>query len=327
MKSKTQLESKMEIRQPIVTVAGHVDHGKTSILDCFRDSKIQESEAGGITQRISFTKFPMSHIKTSCPLIDKQGIKVSMPGFLFIDTPGHAAFTNLRKRGGSLADLAIVVVSIKEGIKPQTAEVLQILKAHKTPFLIALNKVDQISGWNTQIDKPLNESIASQGMSAHQEFEQAVMTFQGALQEHGFEADLYYDVSDFSKKVAIVPCSAKTREGIPELLFVLCGLCQKYLTKRLELLDIGKGVVLEVKKEKGMDGVESILYDGMIKVGDEIAIASLNGGAIVSKVRGIEEIEPLCDGNYCNVEEARAATGVRRNFIRNALPKIGRKFG
>src|SRR3989338_1144707 len=111
------MESNSKIRQPIVTVAGHVDHGKTSILDSFRDSSIQEGEAGGITQKISFTKYPIEQVKKACPLIEKQGIKLDIPGFLFIDTPGHAAFTNLRKRGGSLADLAILVVSIKEGIK------------------------------------------------------------------------------------------------------------------------------------------------------------------------------------------------------------------
>src|SRR3989338_9525465 len=120
-----------KIRQPIITVCGHVDHGKTSILDALKRSSIAASEAGGITQKISFTSYPLEQLKKSCPLIEKSGIKLNIPGFLFIDTPGHAAFTNLRKRGGSLADLAILVVSIKEGIKPQTAEVLQILKTHK----------------------------------------------------------------------------------------------------------------------------------------------------------------------------------------------------
>ena len=142
-----------KIRQPIVTVVGHVDHGKTSILDYFRGSSLQEQEAGGITQKISFTLYPSSQARIACPLIDKKGIKLQIPGFLFIDTPGHAAFTNLRKRGGSLADLAILVIDINEGIKPQTAEVIQILKHNKTPFLIALNKIDNISGWRRAISR------------------------------------------------------------------------------------------------------------------------------------------------------------------------------
>ena len=166
----------MAIRQPIVTVAGHVDHGKTSILDCFRGSCVQEGEAGGITQKISFTKFPISQVMKSCPLVKKGGVKLEIPGFLFIDTPGHAAFTNLRKRGGSLADLAVLVVSIKEGVKPQTAEVLQILKFNKTPFVVALNKVDTISGW--QKKGSIKESIESQAMNVKQEFEEALLTFQ-----------------------------------------------------------------------------------------------------------------------------------------------------
>ena len=143
-----------KIRQPIVTVCGHVDHGKTSILDCLRDSCVQESEKGGITQKISFTSYPIDQLKKACPLIEKSKIKLNIPGFLFIDTPGHAAFTNLRKRGGSLADLAVLVIDINEGIKPQTAEVIQILKLNKTPFLIALNKIDNISGWRTDMPQP-----------------------------------------------------------------------------------------------------------------------------------------------------------------------------
>src|SRR3989338_9669192 len=166
------------IRQPIVTVVGHVDHGKNSVLDNFRGTSVQESEAGGITQKISYTKFPLEKIRESCPLIENQGIKLEIPGFLFIDTPGHAAFTNLRKRGGSLADLAILVVAIKEGIKPQTAEVIQILKAHKTPFLIALNKIDTISGWRYDHSMMLKESIESQAINVSQEFQESLLTFQ-----------------------------------------------------------------------------------------------------------------------------------------------------
>jgi translation initiation factor 5B len=303
------METKPKIRQPIVTVAGHVDHGKTSLLDAFRGSCVQEGEAGGITQKISFTKFPLTQVKCACPLIEKHKISLEIPGFLFIDTPGHAAFTNLRKRGGSLADLAILVVAIKEGIKPQTAEVLQILKAHKTPFLIALNKIDTISGWHTQKNIPLKESINSQALNVSQEFQEALLTFQGSLSQHGFDSDLFYEVSDFTKKIALVPCSAKTKEGIPELLLTLCGLSQKFLKERLKISNEAKGVILEVKKEKSMDSIESILYDGELKEGDEIAIASFSG-TIISKIRAIEEIEPL-SFKYKQKEKVTAATGLR----------------
>jgi len=199
-----------KIRQPIVTVAGHVDHGKTSILDCFRGSSVQEKEAGGITQKISFTRYPLAQIKKACPLIDKNKISLEIPGFLFIDTPGHAAFTNLRKRGGSLADMAILVVSAKEGIKPQTAEVIQILKSFKTPFVIAFNKIDNISGWKFDPKQTLKESIESQAINVSEEFQESLLTFQGSLSEHGFNSALYYEVTDFTKEIAIVPCSART---------------------------------------------------------------------------------------------------------------------
>ena len=217
------------IRQPIVTVVGHVDHGKTSLLDKFRGSSMQEQEAGGITQKISFTKFPLEQIKKISG-IEKKGINLEIPGFLFIDTPGHAAFTNLRKRGGSLADLAILVVGIKEGIKLQTTEVLQILKANKVPFVIALNKIDSISGWSMHDD--LKESIEMQAIHVRQEFDEAFLTFQGSLEQHGFQSALYYEIDDFTKKIAIIPCSAKTGEGIQELLLVLCGICQRFLKEK-----------------------------------------------------------------------------------------------
>ncbi len=304
------MEKKLEtgkLRQPIVTVVGHVDHGKTSLLDYFRGSSVQEGEAGGITQKISYTKYPLEQIKKSCPLIESKGAKLDIPGFLFIDTPGHAAFTNLRKRGGSLADLAILVVSIKDGIKPQTAEVLQILKAYKTPFLIALNKIDTISGWRKQGD--LKSSIETQSINVAQEFQEDLLTFQGALSSHGFESDLYYEIDDFTKKIALVPCSARTGEGISELLFVLCGLCQRFLKERLKVSDEAKGVILEIKKEKAMDYVESILYDGTLNIGDEIAIASFSD-PIVAKIRALEEIEPL-SFKYKSVKKVSAASGAR----------------
>ncbi|MBI2451504.1 translation initiation factor IF-2 [Candidatus Pacearchaeota archaeon] len=304
-----QREAEKKIRQPIVTVVGHVDHGKTSLLDCFRGTNVQAGEAGGITQKISFTKCPYEQIKKACPLVDKQGIHLEIPGFLFIDTPGHAAFTNLRKRGGSLADLAILVVSIKEGIKPQTAEVLQILKTNKTPFLIALNKIDTISGWKTNLDKNLKESIDGQAMNVKQEFDEAFLTFQGALSEHGFDSELYYEIIDFTKKIAIVPCSARTKEGIPELMLVLCGLSQRFLKERLCFSEEAKGVILEIKKEKSLDYIEGILYDGVLKEGNEIAIASF-GDVLVSKVRAIEEIQPL-SFKYEAIKTISAATGAR----------------
>ena len=318
------MKTNHQIRQPIVTICGHVDHGKTSILDSLRQSSVQEGEAGGITQKISFTLYPMNQLKNACPLIDKTGIKLDIPGFLLIDTPGHAAFTNLRKRGGSLADLAVLVIDINDGIKPQTAEVIQILKRNKTPFIIALNKIDNISGWRTpKNEEGLKESIETQNPRVKQEFDERYLTLIGSLNSHGFDADLYYNISDFRKKIALVPCSARTREGIQELILVLCGLSQRYLQDRLELGEIAKGVVLEIKKERETNYIEAILHDGELSKKDEIAIANFDNSSepIITKIRILEEVEPL-SARFAPKEKIKASTGLRMQTIEkmNILP-------
>ncbi|MDD5699994.1 MAG: translation initiation factor IF-2 [Candidatus Nanoarchaeia archaeon] len=308
--------SSKKIRQPIVTVCGHVDHGKTSLLDKIRQSSVQKTEAGGITQKISFTLYPIEMLKNACPMIEKTGIKLDIPGFLFIDTPGHAAFTNLRKRGGSLADLAILVIDINEGIKPQTAEVIQILKFNKTPFIIALNKIDNISGWRSRKNDNigLKENIESQPINIKQDFDEKYMTLIASLDSYGFDADLYYNISDFTKKIALIPCSARTGEGVQELILMLCGLSQKYLQNKLELGEKAKGVILEIKKEKEMNYAEAILYDGELGKKDEIAVANLDGKAVTTKIRVLEEILPLST-KFVSREHVQASTGLRLQLI------------
>src|SRR3989338_7199544 len=311
--------SKKVIRQPIVTVAGHVDHGKTSLLDSIRCSSVAECEAGAITQKISFTLFTKEHLKKSCPLIEKNKIPLEIPGFLFIDTPGHAAFNNLRKSGGSLADVAILVIDINEGIKPQTAEVIQIMKANKTPFIIALNKIDRISGWS-RVSENLAENLELQPQHVKSEFDEKYYTLVGALNSYGFEAELYYKITDFTKNLAVVPCSAKTKEGIPEILMVLCGLSQKFLKEQLTLGKKAKGVILEVKKEKSMNFIEAILYDGILSVNDEIAIATFDK-PIISKVKMIQEILPTSN-KFTAVDSVSAASGIRMQIAEKEKSEV-----
>ena len=308
-----------KIRQPIVTVVGHVDHGKTSILDSLRNTSVQSGEMGGITQKISFTLYPAEQLKRSCPLIEKSGIKLDIPGFLLIDTPGHAAFTNLRKRGGSLADLAVLVIDINEGIKPQTAEVIQILKHNKTPFIIALNKIDNISGWKTPSDinkTGLKESIESQGQNVQNVFMERYMTLMGSLNSYGFDSDLYYNISDFTKKIALIPTSARTKQGIPELVMMLCGLSQKFLSDKLKLHPNPKGVMLEIKREGSTNYIEAILYDGQLNKTDEIAIANFNSISepIITKIRILEEIKPL-SSKFSPKNSVTASTGIRMQLV------------
>ncbi|MBS3085201.1 translation initiation factor IF-2 [Candidatus Pacearchaeota archaeon] len=316
-------KTESKIRQPIVTVCGHVDHGKTSILDSLRGSSVQTGEAGGITQKISFTSCPISKLKSTYPLIEKKGVKLEIPGFLFIDTPGHAAFSNLRKRGGSLADLAVLVIDINEGIKPQTSEVIQILKHNKTPFIIALNKIDNISGWKKQADS-LKENIEKQAINIRQRFDEKLFTLIGSLHSYGFEADLFYNIADFTKKVALVPCSAKTKEGLQELIMVLCGLSQKYLTDRLTLGKEAKGIILEVKQIKSVNYAESILYDGILNKDDEIAIASFDK-PIITKIRILEEVEPL-SAKFKVKQQVQAATGLRMQLMQKQEVLPGMPF-
>jgi len=305
----------MTIRQPIVTVAGHVDHGKTSILDAIRGTSIQDSEAGGITQKISFTTLPKENIKQRAKTtLEKFKIPLKIPGLLFIDTPGHAAFTNMRKHGGSLADIAILVIDINDGIKPQTQEVLQILKANKTPFIIALNKLDNISGWKTSESLLSLESIENQAINVKTAFEEKFYTIISSLHSHGITADMYSKIEDFTKTTAIVPCSAKTTEGISEILSMITALSQKFLGEKIACKDQAKGVVLEVKKDKKGNFLEIILYDGCLKITDEIAIASLENDPVTTKIRTMQEALPLNKG-YTTVKGAEAATGLKLQII------------
>lgn len=310
------MPDKEKIRQPIITIGGHVDHGKTTILDSIRKTKITETEAGGITQKISFTSLPIEKIKERCHLIEKQNIKLDIPGFLFIDTPGHAAFSHLRKIGGNLADLAILVININEGLMPQTNEILEILKLNKIPFIIALNKIDNISGWKKQYEN-LKESIENQDLNVRTNFQEKLFTIIASLYSHGFNAKLFYEIKDFSKELALIPCSGKTGEGINELILMLIGLSQKFLKQNLKITNNAKGVILEIKKEK-LTYLESILYDGKLKINDEIAIASFSD-PIISKIRVLEEFVDL---RFKPVKEVTAATGIRMQLTNseNILP-------
>ena len=219
------------IRAPICTFVGHVDHGKSSILDNIRGTSIVKSEAGGITQKISSSFIPILTIKNLCSnLLELFKTELIVPGLLLIDTPGHAAFSNLRKRGGNLADIAIVVIDINEGIMPQTKEAIEVLKSYKTPFLIALNKIDLIPGWKTNNDINLLQNINSQAQSTSTALDYKIYEIVGKLYElYGFDSERFDRVEDFTKKIVLIPCSAKTGEGIPELLMFIAGIAQRYL--------------------------------------------------------------------------------------------------
>ena len=309
----------MAIRKPIICFLGHVDHGKTSLLDKIRRSSVTAGEAGGITQAIGVSIIPIDTIHKICGnLLNNLKNNLTIPGLLAIDSPGHAAFTSLRKRGGSLADIAILVVDVNEGFKPQTIESIEILKANKVPFVVAANKIDLIHSWQKDDNKNLLENINNLDFSIQAVFEKKMYELVGQFQEHGLQAERFDRVSDYTKQIAIVPVSAMTGQGIPELLMVLTGLAQKYLGEKLTIEESGncKGTILEVKEEKGLGKtLDTIVYNGTLKVNDVLVIGSLRE-PIVVKIRALLEPADLADmkekkSKFKNVKQVTAATGVK----------------
>lgn len=303
-------------RQPILSVLGHVDSGKTSLLDIIRESQIVEGEEGGITQMIGATEVPLDTIDEVCgDLLERLDVDVTVPGLLFIDTPGHAAFSSLRKRGGSISDIAILVVDIEEGIQPQTEEAIQILKESETPFIIALNKIDLLHGWKSNKDCFM-ENLQLQSDDLKQQLDDKIYNLMSDFHEHGITIDRFDRVDNFQKKVAVVPISAKTGEGIPELLMVVTGLAQNYLEDDLEVEEgIGKGTVLEVSKEEGMGKtIDVIHYDGVIRSEDKLVYGSFED-VKETDIRSLMQPRPLeeirLDKKYERVEKVLPASGIK----------------
>ena len=279
------------LRSLICTVVGHVDHGKTTILDQLRGSSIASQEAGLITQNISCCELPLENMQKVCKAIPEFKT-IKLPGLLFIDTPGHMAFNNLRKRGGSLADIAILVIDINEGIKDQTLESIEILKKNKTPFIIAANKVDLIQNYQNKSPSILQD-IEQQQEKTKKQINTKIYEIVGKLSEHNINADIFNRIDDFTKSIAIVPLSAKNKKGLAELLLVLCGLAQKFLEGSLNV-DVskeGKATILEVKEEKGIGlTLDTILYDGNLKKGDKIIVGGIETPT-VTKIKGLFKVE------------------------------------
>ncbi len=308
----------MTVRHPIVSVMGHVDHGKSTILDRIRGTKVVAREAGGITQHIGATDVPIETIYALCgPLMGER--KFSVPGLLFIDTPGHYSFVTLRTRGGALADLAVLVIDINEGLKPQTVESINILKKLRTPFVIAANKIDLIPGWRHDSNRVLAEALAAQDPRVAEELDKKLYELSGKIfDKGGFSADRFDHITDFTKTVAIVPISGKFGEGLPDLLLVLVGLAQRFLEEELRTEEgPGEGTVLEVKEERGIGiAIDSIIYKGTIRVGDQIVVSSVGGEPIVARVKGLQRPKPLDEirdptQKFDRVKEVSAAAGIR----------------
>ena len=311
-----------ERRQPIVAVLGHVDHGKTSLLDHIRGlgsnsrASVMDREAGGITQHIGATEVPADILNELCsPLMG--GNTFDSPGLLFIDTPGHHSFSTLRSRGGSLADIALLIVDVMEGCRPQTLESLRVLKNAKTPFVIAANKVDRIYGWEAQPGRAMALSMRNQTQDSMGLFEKQYWNLVGQFAEEGLNIERYDRVKDFTKDIAMVPISAREGEGIQDLLAVVIGLAERYLTDQLtDVEGSGEGTVLEMKEERGLGKtLDVILHRGSIKKGDEIVLVTTEGG-LSTRVkglfspRGMSEMRDAGD-RWDDTEVAHAASGLK----------------
>ncbi len=313
-------DEKKVIRAPIICVLGHIDHGKTTILDYIRGTVVQQREAAGITQHIGASYFPTEDVKDFLRKSKQEFAEkeINLPGLLVVDTPGHAAFLNLRKRGGAVADIAILVIDITSGTMPITWESVRILREKKTPFIIAANKIDRIFGWKSKKDADFLDSYNAQKPHVRDSLDEKIIQIMVNFMEEGFKGmDRYDKIKDFTKKIAIVPTSGKTGEGISTLLMILMGLVQQYLTLNLKFSEgAAKGVVLEVKKEKGQGKTMDVLiYDGIINKGDEFIVGGLEK-PIKSKVRALLIPKPLDEirdprQKFDSVDLVSAAAGIK----------------
>jgi len=302
-----------------VVVLGHVDSGKTSLLDKIRGTAVQAREVGGITQHIGASFFPVETIKEMTgPLYNKLATaETPIPGLLVIDTPGHEVFANLRLRGGSAADIAIVVVDVNKGFEPQTIESLDILKKRKVPFVIALNKVDMVAGWR-KFSQFISEEVKKQDAGIQSALDEKIYNVVGTLSRLGYPSEAFWRVRDFTREVAIVPVSARSGVGIPELLAVLVGMAQQYLVKRLERHagSPARGIVLEVNEETGLGpSANVILLDGTLRHGDSIVVGKRDG-AISTRIKALLLPKPLDEmrdprDKFKPVSEVVAAAGLK----------------
>lgn len=309
----------MKLRQPVLVVLGHVDSGKTSLLDTIRGTGVQAREAGGITQHIGASFFPIDTIKQlTGPLYEKLAKSESpVPGLLVIDTPGHEVFANLRSRGGSAADIAIVVIDANKGFEQQTFESIEILKRRKVPFVVALNKVDMITGWR-RINSPyVTEQVKAQDSSVTTMLDERIYNVVGSLSKLGYNSEGFWRVKDFTKEVAIVPVSAAKNIGIPELLAVVVGLSQQFMAKRLERREgPARGIILEIKEEIGLGpSANLVLIDGILRVGNNIIVAKRDR-AVVTRIKALLLPKPLDEmrdprDKFKPVAEVVSAAGVK----------------
>ncbi|KAL5348233.1 eukaryotic translation initiation factor 5B [Pseudogymnoascus australis] len=309
-------QSKDNLRSPICCILGHVDTGKTKLLDKIRQTNVQEGEAGGITQQIGATYFPVDAIKKKTMVVNRDGaFEFKVPGLLIIDTPGHESFSNLRSRGSSLCNIAILVVDIMHGLEPQTLESMKLLRDRKTPFIVALNKIDRLYGWKKVENNGFRESYELQNKGVQNEFQKRLADTKTAFAEQGFNSELFYENKSMAKYVSLVPTSAHTGEGIPDMLKLILQLTQERMVGSLMYLSEVQCTVLEVKAIEGFGmTIDVILSNGILREGDRILICGING-VIKTNIRALLTPAAMKElrlkSAYVHNKEVKAALGVK----------------
>ncbi|THU65875.1 hypothetical protein C4D60_Mb05t08240 [Musa balbisiana] len=303
-----------DLRSPICCILGHVDTGKTKLLDCIRRTNVQEGEAGGITQQIGATYFPTENIRERTREL-KADATLKVPGLLVIDTPGHESFTNLRSRGSSLCDIAILVVDIMHGLEQQTIESLNLLKNRNAEFIVALNKVDRLYGWKSSPNAPIVKALKQQSNDVKNEFNMRLTQIITQFKEQGLNTALYYKNKEMGETFNIVPTSAISGEGIPDLLLLLVQWAQKTMEEKLTYVDEVQCTVLEVKVIEGLGTtIDVVLVNGVLHEGDQIVVCGMQG-PLVTNIRALLTPHPMKElrvkGSYLHHKELKAAQGVK----------------
>ncbi|VDL43442.1 unnamed protein product [Hymenolepis diminuta] len=304
------------LRSGVICVMGHVDTGKTKILDKLRNTNVQSREAGGITQQIGATNVPREniiHATSMCDYFKPEDLK--MPGLLIIDTPGHESFSNMRIRGSSLCDFAILVVDIMHGIEEQTKESIEILLKRRTPFVVALNKIDRLYQWENYPDICVKEALSKQKDVTMKDFKER---FKAVVQDFAMmnlNVELFYKNENPTEYISMVPTSAHSGDGMGDLLAFMCKEMQRRLYKRLTFSEELKASVMEVKEIVGLGtSLDVILVNGRIREGDTIVLAGQEG-PIVTTVRGVLMPAPMSElrvkGNYTHLKEVVGSCGVK----------------